>query len=100
MKKFDKRSNEQTFSQALEHYIHQIGKQDLLLEVKAEMAWKKLMGSFFDRFTEKIEVRKGVLYIKMNSPAMRNELMYGKAKILENINEELNQEYLTDVKIY
>lgn len=100
MKQFEKRLNQQTISQVMEHYFKQIGKQEIVLEVKAELAWKKLMGDFFDQFTEKIEVKKGVLYLKMNSPAMRNELIYGKAKIIENINHELNLEYLNDVKIY
>ncbi|GEM_PF-48705 len=100
MRKFEKRSNQQTLGQAFEHYFKQIGKDELILEAKAEMAWEKVMGKFFEQFTEKVEVRKSILYVKINSPAMRNELIYGKTKIIDNINQELNLEYLTDVKIY
>ena len=47
-----------------------------------------------------VEVRQRVLYVKINSPAMRQELTYGKSKIIANINEEIKSDFLMDVKIY
>jgi hypothetical protein len=40
------------------------------------------------------------LYVKINSPAMRQELLMGKSKILANINEEIKKDFLVDVKIF
>lgn len=100
MKKYEKRSNQQTLGQALKHFIKQNGKEELIWEVKAEEAWHKVMGKFFEKYTDRIEVRQRVLYVKINSPAMRQELMMGKSKIIANINEELRKEFLIEVKIY
>ena len=100
MKKYEKRSNEQSLIQAMEHHLRQIGKENLILEVKAEEAWRAVMGKFFEKYTEHVEVRQRTLFVKINSPAMRQELMMGKSKIIANINEEIKKEFLIDVKIY
>jgi len=58
------------------------------------------MGKFFEKYTDRVEVRQRVLYVKINSPAMRQELLMGKSKILANINEEIKKDFLVDVKIF
>ncbi len=100
MKKYEKRSNQQTLGQALEHFIKQNGKEELIWEVKAEEAWGTVMGKFFEKYTDRVEVRQRVLYAKINSPALREELSRGRSKILANINEEIKKDFLLDVKIF
>ncbi|HAD79672.1 MAG TPA: DUF721 domain-containing protein, partial [Flavobacteriaceae bacterium] len=63
-------------------------------------AWQTVMGKFFEKYTDRVEVRQRVLYVKINSPAMRQELLMGKSKILANINEEIKKDFLVDVKIF
>ncbi|ADX67763.1 MULTISPECIES: DciA family protein [Weeksella] len=100
-KKYEKRtSNQQSLSELIDFIFKQAGKEELMLEVKAEIAWRKLMGTFLEQWTDKMEVKKGVIYLKINSPAMRNEIIYAKSKIIENINEELDKDYIYDLKIY
>lgn len=99
MKKFEKRSNLQTVGQAFEFFMKQNGKEELIWEVKVEEAWKTVMGKFFEKYTDRVEVRNRVLYVKINSPAMREELHRGRTKIKENINEEINNDFLIEVKI-
>ena len=69
-------------------------------EGKAEEAGQTVMGKFFEKYTDRVEVRQRVLYVKINSPAMRQELLMGKSKILANINEEIKKDFLVDVKIF
>jgi len=38
------------------------------------------------------------LYIKIKSPELKNELSMGKSKIKEHINNELDVDYLNDIK--
>lgn len=100
MKKNYKRQNTQTIGQAFDYFMKVNGKEELMWEVKAEEAWRTVMGKFFEKYTDKVEVRQRVLYVKINSPAMRQELTYGKSKIIANINEEIKKDFLMDVKIY
>lgn len=100
MKKYEKRQNTQSIGDAFNHFMRVNGKEELMWEVKAEEAWHTVMGKFFEKYTDKVEVRQRVLYVKINSPAMRQELTFGKSKIIENINEEIKSNFLIDVKIY
>lgn len=100
MKKNYKRQNTQTLGDAFGFFMKQNGKEELMWEVKAEEAWHIVMGKFFEKYTDSVEVRQRVLHVKINSPAMRQELSYGKSKIIANINEEIKKEFLIDVKIY
>lgn len=100
MKKYEKRQNTQSIGDAFSHFMRVNGKEELIWEVKAEEAWHTVMGKFFEKYTDKVEVRQRVLYVKINSPAMRQELTFGKSKIIENINEEIKSNFLIDVKIY
>jgi hypothetical protein len=100
MKKNYKRQNTQSIGEAFGYFMKANGKEELMWEVKAEEAWNTVMGKFFEKYTDRVEVRQRVLYVKINSPAMRQELMYGKSKIIANINEEIKKDFLMDVKIY
>ena len=100
MKKYQKRQNTQTIGEAFGHFMKVNGKEELMWEVKAEEAWRTVMGKFFEKYTDKVEVRQRVLYVKINSPAMRQELTFGKSKIIANINEEIKSDFILDVKIY
>lgn len=100
MKKYVKRQNQQTIGEALEYFMKVNGKQELIWEVRAEEAWHSVMGKFFEKYTERVEVKNRILYVKINSPAMRQELAYGKTKILNNINEQLTVNFLLDVKVF
>lgn len=100
MKKYYKKQNAQSIGEAFDYFMKVNGKEELMWEVKAEDAWNKVMGKFFEKYTDRVEVRQRVLYVKINSPAMRQELTFGKTKIIANINEEIKKDFLIDVKIY
>jgi len=45
-------------------------------------------------YTEDIQVNEGVLYVKLTSAVLREELSYGKEKIIKLINEELRKDVI------
>ena len=60
---------------------------------KVSQLWSKLMGENIDRYTDKIIVKNKTVTIYLSSAPLREELTYGKDKIIKLINEE------TDVKL-
>lgn len=92
------RENEQTIGEALKYMISELKLETKLLETKTETLWAEIMGARIEKFTEKVTVRKQVMYVYLSSPELRNELSYGKTKILEMINEALDEDYLKEVK--
>jgi hypothetical protein len=60
-------------------------------------AWKNLMGNGVNNYTRDIMLRNGTLYVELTSAVLREELSYGKEKIIKMINEELGRDVVTQV---
>ncbi len=57
-------------------------------------AWKKLMGNGVMSYTESVQLQNTTLVVKLKSSVLREELSYGKEKIIVMLNEELKQELI------
>ena len=60
-------------------------------------AWKNLMGNGVNNYTREIMLRGTTLYVELTSAVLREELSYGKDKIIKMINVELGREVVTNV---
>ena len=68
-----------------------------LNQVSVIDAWKNLMGNGVNNYTKNVALRQGTLYVELTSSVLREELSYGKDKIIKMINEELGKEVVTNV---
>ena len=68
-----------------------------LNNIKIQTIWKKTMGDNINSYTSEIALRKHTLYIKLSSSVLREELSYGKEKIIKLLNEELNAEIIRKI---
>ena len=60
-----------------------------LNEVKIKRAWEKTVGKHVMQYTTDIKLRGKTLYVQLNSAPLREELNYGKEKILKHLNDAL-----------
>lgn len=65
------------------------------LDVKA--AWGRLLGPGIESYTLDVFLKRETLYVALSSPIVREELSYGKAKIIKMINEDLRKEVIKDI---
>ncbi|EIW93638.1 PF05258 family protein [Capnocytophaga sp. oral taxon 412 str. F0487] len=49
------------------------------------------MGKAIAKYTSSVELKGSTLYVRLTSPALSNELSYGKSKIIDNLNERLGE---------
>ncbi len=68
-----------------------------ITETRIMSSWEKVMGGHIARYTESVSVRQGKLTVRLRSSVLRNELEYGREKIIRLINEELGEEVIRDV---
>ena len=54
-------------------------------------AWFKMMKNGVANYTQEVKLRNKILYIKLSSPALKEELSYGKEKLIKLINERLKE---------
>lgn len=60
-------------------------------------AWEKLMGKGVVSYTNNIELQRTTLIVSLKSSVLREELSYGKEKIIKMMNEELGETLISKV---
>ncbi|HMI06293.1 MAG TPA: DUF721 domain-containing protein [Flavobacterium sp.] len=90
-------SNESSVGDVLKQIIQSNKLQPGMDEVSVKDAWKNLMGNGVNTYTRQIALKGSTLYVELTSAVLREELSYGKDKIIKMINEELGREVVTVV---
>lgn len=67
-------------------------------KVAVRDAWNKLMGPGVVSYTTSVFLEGQSLHVNLSSSVLREELSYGKQKIIDMLNEELGKELIK--KIY
>ena len=70
-----------------------------LIRKRVESAWSEIMGDWISRETDQMSIRSGVLYIRINSAALRQELHFSNEQIRDRLNEFLGETYIKEVVI-
>lgn len=60
--------------------------------IQIDEAWAKLMGAGVVAYTTEVSLQNGTLIVRLSSSVLREELSYGKDKIIRMINEEMGEE--------
>lgn len=64
-------------------------------KLQIEEAWAKLMGQGVVSYTDSVQLQNKTLIVKLSSSVLREELSYGKVKIIKMINEEMGEELVS-----
>ncbi|MCU0429487.1 MAG: DUF721 domain-containing protein [Cytophagaceae bacterium] len=59
--------------------------------------WEKIMGKPIAQRTTRLRVYKGILYVSLNSPALRQELALSKKKMIQLLNESVPEPVIEDI---
>ena len=92
-----RQSNESSILEVLQQFIQQNKLETGMDKIDVEQAWKILMGNGVNSYTQEVILKGTTLYVKLTSAVLREELSYGKQKIIAMINEELKKEVVKEV---
>ena len=90
-------SNEVTLGDAIKQLIKTYQLKDKLTEVNLINSWERVVGKMIANHTKHMSVKNGVMYIKLDSSALTNELSYSRNKIVDTINKEVGEKVITEV---
>ncbi|WP_293891101.1 DUF721 domain-containing protein [Flavobacterium sp.] len=90
-------SNEGTIGDVLKEFIEKNKLQAGMDKIDVQEAWKLLMGNGVNSYTKEVVLKGTTLYVSLTSAVLREELSYGKQKIIKMINEEIGKEVIKDV---
>lgn len=90
-------SNESPIGDVLKEFIQTNKLQSGMDKIDVQQAWKALMGNGVNSYTNEVILKGSTLYVSLSSAVLRQELSYGKQKIITMINEELRKDVVTDI---
>lgn len=90
-------SEESSISDVLKSFIEVNKLQNGLDKVNVKDAWKNVMGPGVNNYTIDVILKNTTLYVALSSSVLREELMFGKEKIIAILNEELRRDIIKDI---
>lgn len=90
-------NEEQSVGDVLKQFMQENRLQPGMDKIDVRDAWKNLMGNGVNNYTREIMLKGTTLYVELTSAVLREELSYGKSKIIKMLNEELKREVVKDV---
>jgi len=66
-------------------------------KIQIEETWKKLMGQGVSGYTISVKLQNKTLVVQLSSSVLREELTYGKEKIIKMINEEMGENIISKI---
>lgn len=92
-----RRSSEQPLKAAIEEFLDRYHLRDKLDQAKVIEAWEKVVGEMVARNTSQLHIRNKVLYVKVNTAALRNELLFARTKIMNALNKEAGGKVIEEI---
>ena len=90
-------NNENSVGDVLKHIIQSNKLQTGIDQITVKEAWISLMGNGVNSYTKDVTLRKNTLYVELTSAVLRQELSYGKEKIIRMINEEFRRDVVKEI---
>lgn len=90
-------NNESPIGDILKEIIQVNKLQPGIDQISVADAWRSLMGNGVNSYTRNIALKGSTLYVELTSAVLRQELSYGKEKIIKMINEELKRDVVKEV---
>lgn len=87
--------DELSISDLLKEFVETNKLQTGLDKVNVQDAWAQMMGNGVNNYTTAIQLERDTLYVQLSSSVLREELSYGKDKIIKMLNESLGKDIIT-----
>ena len=81
----------------IKFFIKENNLENGLENVKIKDLWYEQMKNGVANYTTDINLKNGTLYIKLKSSVLREELSYGKEKIVKLLNKKLKKDLIKKI---
>ena len=89
--------NQNTVGELIKAFYEEHKGPGYLDEVKIVKGWPEVVGPFIAQYTREITIQNGVLYVRISSDSLRNELSFSKSVLRKNLNDLVGYELLRDI---
>ena len=95
-----KRQNTQSLGVVMRQYMRAMGISQKIKEVKLIQQWDEIIGKQIANQTEKIFIKNKVLFIKIESSIIKQELLMLKSGVIKKYNDFAKEIIIKDMVLY
>lgn len=93
-----KRNNDHlSLSEVLKAFVETNKLDKGIDKIQVQNAWSDLMGPGVNNYTQEVTLKNDILYVQLSSSVLREELSYGKDKIVQMLNESLGKDVVKSI---
>jgi len=95
----DNYHNQYTLGEVLQQLIDKFRLRSRMNSETLQAAWPEIAGALVARHTKSVKLDGPVLYIEVDEPALRNELLYMQTDIIAAVNKRLHDDIVDKIVI-
>ena len=80
-------------------FLRESGLEQSVMDVQIEEVWPRVMGQTVRNLTRSIEVKDGMLIVRVNSAALKAQLFENRFELIKKLNEAVGAPALKDCRI-
>ena len=84
-------------SEVIQELLKKNNMKSRLDETTITQKWEEVVGKTMAKYTQKVYVNKGILYVEVTSSVARNELVMNRSLLIERLNQTTGSETITDI---
>ncbi|MBU2649342.1 MAG: DUF721 domain-containing protein [Bacteroidetes bacterium] len=92
-----RKTNEQTLGEVIKELLQAYRLDAKLDETEVVHLWEEVAGKLIARHTKNLYVHNRILYVSLDSAALRNELNMLRSKIQRAINKKIGKQVIEEV---
>lgn len=89
-----------SLADVLNQYLRREGLEVPLLQKRLIDSWGKVTGSVVERYTGEKFIKNQTLFVKINNPALRQDLSMMRAQLVKRLNASVGSQVIIDVRLY
>lgn len=92
-------NNTKSVGEAIRELLHHYHIQSKFDETNLITSWERLLGKPVARHTKRVFIRNQVLFVELDSPALKSDLNFHKDRILALFTKEFGNQLVKDLVI-
>ncbi|MBL4707651.1 MAG: DUF721 domain-containing protein [Flavobacteriales bacterium] len=93
------KKEEKPLKELVNQMLRAYGLGDRLDEMSLVKSWEEIVGKMISRHTSEIYFKSGILYVRLDSAPLRQELSYAKTKLKERLNEKAGKLMVKEIHL-